>query len=147
MLQSLFLKRSCFAAQLCGQLISDLSQNMSCFADNTAAVIEKCEHSGRYKKLKFLNGWKEGISSGLSPETAFENSAAGLLPEETFEIMKSFAGVIGRYDRENQKAFAEKYRLQLDSVYEKAQAEYADKGKLYRCLGLYIGAVLAVIII
>lgn len=79
-------------------------------------------------------------------KTLSKAQSKGKLSRQEFLLFKAFAD-FGTSDVEGELSRLEMHRQKTEQQYEALLKEYADKGKLYRTLGIFGGTALGLIII
>ncbi len=69
------------------------------------------------------------------------------LTNEDISLIKEFGKRLGTTDIEGQLNHIELYKNHFETQYKKSEDEYKTKSKLYKVLGFFIGAVIALILI
>ncbi|MGI6270344.1 MAG: stage III sporulation protein AB [Candidatus Howiella sp.] len=109
-------------------------------------LVERLAEGGKYARLGFLKPWAAAMRAGAGPGEAWESLTAGRLPPGLCEGFAGFCGELGQSDRAAQEALCDAYGDVFAELREICRREYAEKGRLYRSLGLYAGAFLAVLL-
>ena len=69
------------------------------------------------------------------------------LTKEDFDLLCNFGSILGSTDVEGQVNHIELYKNLFSSQLKKAEEEYIAKSKLYKVLGFFVGASIALMII
>ena len=69
------------------------------------------------------------------------------LKTDDYSLLSEFGKFLGTTDVEGQLNHIELYRKLLDNLIDNSNIEYKNKGKLYRLLGFFCGAMLAIMFI
>ena len=69
------------------------------------------------------------------------------LDAQTLDTLAGLGDLLGRYDGEGQKEALEQARLQLCQDLRRAEEDQAQRGHMYRVLGLTAGAFLVIVLL
>lgn len=105
-------------------------------------IIGNLARSGKYSHLEFLPIWSRCMADGDDPLSAFDRETCGLEPDAA-EAFAGFCGGLGKTGVDGQAEHCGIYLSVFEKIKNEYYSEYAEKGKLYRNLGVYAGAFLA----
>lgn len=150
----------------CGFSFSDRLKRNVTFCLSAEKLLNVCEFSIRANnddvygiirriKAERLKGFElfGSFPECYSPDSDFHEQwreavlAERNINKEERELMLYLGELLGSTDTEGQLRCINDIRSELHCVHEKRRAEYYQKGKLYRSIGLLMGVTIGIIII
>ena len=114
-------------------------------AVNTVKARTGSDVSGFWEEvIRALNN-NEGAEKGFDKGLAILKNRG--LSKEDVDAIKLLGGVLGKYDSFEQARLMKNIKELITVQYKDAVKELADKGKLYRAMGISIGIVVALVIV
>lgn len=114
-------------------------------AVNTVKARTGSDVSGFWEEvIRALNN-NEGVEKGFDKGLAILKNRG--LSKEDVDAIKLLGGVLGKYDSFEQARLMKNIKELITVQYKDAVKELADKGKLYRAMGISIGIVVALVIV
>lgn len=146
--KSLSLRSRAAAIEEAAGFVREVGRRMRFSAEETGAVIRSVGNSGKFSCLPFLQDWANAIHAGKPPREALSGVLdQKILGADASGQLLSFAASLGRYDGPTLERIANEFAEKLAQTASEAQGIYKDKGRLYRGLGVWAGAALAVLLI
>ena len=113
-----------------GEILVRSAQNEEYKALN---FVAECINLGKNDNYHLL--WREGVKK------------QPFLTAKDRELLNSLGDSLGQTDTEGQLSFLEMYEEMIKRNLEQASKEYADKGRLYRSVGLLCGLAAGIMIL
>lgn len=110
-------------------------------------VVDRLTREENYPHLGFLKPWATAMREGADPAEAWTALPGSSLPPGLWEGFAGFCRELGQSDRAAQEALCDAYTDLLSEQREELRQTYLEKGRLYRSLGFYMGAFLAVLLL
>lgn len=110
-------------------------------------AVERLAMEEKYPRLVFLKPWAAAMRAGAGPAEAWAALPCDRLPPGLSDGFAGFCRELGQSDRAAQEALCDAYSGVFSELRDSCRQEYLEKGRLYRSLGLYAGAFLAVLLI
>lgn len=147
MMKGISLKNRAEMIRLSAAFIGEMGRLIGTYGCDTGELILDLSNSDIYSPLIFLKQWGRNIKTGISPERALPDDLEKLVGCDTFGVFVEYARELGRCEKRASERLSQNAAKRIEELAKRAQSEYADKGKLYCTMGLYIGALAAVILV
>ena len=144
------LRRRVVFLETCDRLLQTLWQEMSYTAKPMADLWRRLAHCEGLKEFALVRDTAEGLET-VSFAAAFaaaveKATVEGAILPPTRRLLIEFGEGCGRTDLEGQQTHIAYYRAQLSAQAEAARRVYAEKGRVYRVLGMTGGVALALLL-
>ena len=141
--------RSTFLAQT-DRLLQAVEQQIAYTAAPMDAVWRRLVLWPNFRRMPLLVDTVaelDDVCFSAAFSAAVESAAGrGLLTEEGRCLLLEFGAGCGGYDLEGQREHIRHYRHRIAQLQERAAADAAIRGRLYRVMGVSVGAVLALML-
>lgn len=112
-------------------------------------MIIEIKENDFFSGLLFIEKIRQKLIEGISFPEAWEKSIksdASLSTDEK-KLLQELGSSLGTTDSQGQLSSLEIYKKRLDNMIESETEKYKTQGKLYRSLGIMMGAMLGILII
>jgi len=111
-------------------------------------IIGTLKKNEGFKKLEFIDGFTINMQNSFATSWG-ENidKAKSSLTKADIELLKSFGGTLGTSDIDGQLSTIEVFKGNFSKLEKDARHIYEQKSRLYRSLGVLIGAFISIMLI
>ena len=134
---------------LCIKMTEDIS-DMIRWNALTVSDIARQLHMGKcYEKLGFTGILSNELEIGISFPSAWNKaiSETDILDKDEKMKLYELGGVLGSRDVEGQLSSIGLIRGELQRMYDEQREKYRTKGKLYRTIGVTVGAMAGIMLV
>lgn len=122
--------------------------NIRCRAEDVYGIVRRL----KAEKLRYI-GFLSGIPDDYSPESDFRSDWLDALerdrsvPEEEKRLLAELGGTLGRGDISGQLEEVSALLATTGDLALRRREEYANKGRLYRTIGMLTGIMMGIIVV
>ena len=131
------------------KMLDDISSMIRWNALTVSDISERLYKSGSYEKLGFLCKLWEKLEEGVSFPLAWKEAVSGaaVLDEDEKTKLCELGQVLGSADIEGQLSSIALIQTEIGKMHDEQAEKYRTKGRLYRTVGVTVGAMAGIMII